>query len=74
MLNQDPQAAIQMLDGFVHPWQESITDPARAQQNVLKSLIASYASTEYGHTHAADQIKTLEDYRRSFPVMTYEEY
>ena len=74
ILNKDSQSGVQMLKGFVQPWQESLTDPATAQRRVLKSLLVVYASTEYGSKHSAAQIETLEGYRRAFPVVTYEDY
>jgi hypothetical protein len=74
MLNKDSQPGVQMLKGFVQPWQESLTDPATAQRRVLNSLLVAYASTEYGSKRGAAQIETLEDYRRAFPVVTYEDY
>jgi hypothetical protein len=72
--NRDPQAAMQMLKGFVQPWEEALAAPEKAQQKVLKSLLAVYASTEYGQKHGAAQIETLDGFRRAFPVVTYEEY
>jgi hypothetical protein len=74
MQNRDPQAVVQILKGMVQPWQESLNDPLTAQNKVLKFLLSVYASTEYGQKHGADQIKTMEEYRQAFPVVTYEEY
>ncbi len=74
MQNLDVPAAMQMLGGFVQPFKEAIADPAKAQEKVLKPLVTSYAGTEYGQKHGADKVKTLQDFRRAFPVMTYEEY
>jgi hypothetical protein len=33
-----------------------------------------YAQTDYGKQHHAAQISTIEDYRRAFPITTYETY
>jgi hypothetical protein len=74
MSNKDPQAAIKMLKGFVQPWQEALLDPDKAQQKILKILLQTYAATEYGRQYGASQIGTLEEYRSSFPVATYESY
>ena len=38
----DQPAVLQMLRGFVQPWQESLVDPATAQNRVLQSLAQSY--------------------------------
>ncbi len=74
MQNKDPQAAIQMLKGFVQPWEEALAAPEKAQLKVLKWLAGTYNETEYGKKHSAAQIENLEDFRRSFLVTTYEEY
>jgi hypothetical protein len=68
----DPQAAMMMLEMMLKPWHESVTEPVKAQEAVLDRLVGEYARTVYGKTHGASQVETLEDYRRSFPVMPYE--
>lgn len=70
----DQQAALQMLKGFIQPWQESLADPAVAQNRVLQTLIKVYASTEYGARYGASQVQTLSDFQRAFPVVTYDDY
>jgi hypothetical protein len=72
-MTSQPQA-IQMLQGFVQPWQESLVDPAKAQQKVLKNLLAVFSATEYGAKHGAARIKDLAEYQQAFPVMTYDDY
>lgn len=73
-MNIDPQAGAQMVKALLQPWHESIQDPAKAQQAILHKFLADYAKTEYGKQHGAAQIDTLEDYRRAFPIVRYEEY
>ena len=68
----DPKAVAMMLEHMLKPWKEAIAKPAQAQQTVLNSLLTDYAKTRYGQNHNADQIGSLEDYRRSFPIMSYE--
>ena len=53
---------------------EAVGDPAKARQEVLHRLLKVYAQTDYGVQHGAAQIKTVEDYRRAFPVANYEDY
>jgi hypothetical protein len=74
MLNKDSQPGLQMLKGFIQPWEESITDPEAAQNRALKSLIKTYSATEYGSKYGAARIETLEDYQKAFPVVSYEDY
>jgi hypothetical protein len=63
-----------MLNALLQPWHDAVDDPAKAQQEVLGRLLEAYAQTDYGAQHGAAQIETIEDYRRAFPVATYEDY
>ena len=71
MTIQDPR---QMLDALLQPWRQAVAAPAAAQDTVLHRLLAFYAQTDYGAQHGAAQIETVSDYRRAFPVTTYETY
>jgi hypothetical protein len=64
----------EMLTAMLQPWHEAVEDPGKAQEVVLKRLISDYAKTRYGAEHSAESVGTIEDYRRAFPVTTYEEY
>jgi hypothetical protein len=74
MPNIDLQAGAQMLQRALQPWHEAVKDPERAQQVVLHRLLKDYGQTDYGAQHGAAQIDSLDDYRRAFPVMSYEQY
>ena len=74
MIDSDSQAAADLLKAFMQPWHEAVADPAKAQQKVLRHLLEGYAETDYGAQHGAGQIETVDDYRRAFPVATYEDY
>jgi len=41
---------------------------------VLQRLLIDYAQTTYGKQHGAAQIGNLEDYRRAFPIASYDDY
>lgn len=69
----DPQTGSQLLKAFLDPWHAAVADPAAAQAGVLHQLLKDYAKTEYGRLHGAGNIDSLADYRRSFPVITYDE-
>ncbi len=62
------------LKGFLTLWHESIASPAASQQKVLESLLKGYAQTAYGRLYKADDISSIDDYRKNFPVMNYESY
>jgi hypothetical protein len=63
-----------MLEGMLQPWHEAVESPAQAQEAVLGRLLEGYAETGYGAEHGASEVETMEDYRRAFPVATYEDY
>ena len=46
---------------------------AATQRSLLTSLMDRNADTEYGRRYGFGSIKTVEDYRRAVPVITYED-
>jgi hypothetical protein len=71
MSEQTPQ---DMLAQMLRPWEQAVADPGRAQDEVLKRLLAGYSRTEYGKAHGADTVDDLEAYRARFPALTYDEF
>jgi hypothetical protein len=71
MATDDPR---HMLAEFLQPWHEGVADPARTQERVLHKLLSTHAGTGYGKQHAADQIESVADFRRAFPISDYEAY
>jgi len=67
----DPKA---MLTAQLQPWHEAVADPPNTQEGVLKRLFADYTKTGYGEQHGASEVSSIEDYRRAFPVATYEDF
>jgi hypothetical protein len=61
-----------MVQGLLQPWHDAVNDPAKAQKKVLDRFLRIYAQTEYGKQHGASQIDSIEDYRRAFPIGTYD--
>ncbi len=70
----DPQTVSMFVNAMLQPWHEAVDDPAKAQDEVLHRLLASYGQTRYGAEHGASHVETIEDFRRAFPVSTYESY
>ena len=68
------QEALEMLKSLLQPWHDAVEAPAEAQRKVLNGLLEGYAKTDYGEVHGAAHIKSIDDYRRAFPVVTYEDY
>jgi hypothetical protein len=64
----------EMLTAMLQPWHDAVENPEKAQEEVLKRLITDYAKTRYGVEHDTQSVSTIEDYRRAFPVTTYEGY
>jgi hypothetical protein len=71
MAATDPRQAMM---GFLQPWHEAVADPRQAQEQVLRRLLNIHSHTGYGRQHGADQVKSIDDFRRAFPVVTYEDY
>ena len=72
-MNVDPQAAAQLLQALLQPWHSAVENPAQAQEEGLHRLLSDYAKTDYGKKHGAANIANLDDYRRAFPIITYED-
>ena len=68
------EQALELLKSFLQPWHTAVEAPAEAQRKVLSTLLEGYAQTDYGKTHGAAHIESIDDYRRAFPVVTYEDY
>jgi len=62
-----------LLTTLLKPWHEAVENPEKVQQEVLNRLLKDYHQTEYGRQHNAANIGTVEDYRRAFPVVSYEQ-
>jgi hypothetical protein len=73
MAQLDPQVVIEIVQAQLEPWNEALQDPPKTQQEVLHNLLKDYAQTDYGAQHGATNIESLADYRRAFPVITYED-
>jgi hypothetical protein len=71
---KEMQANIERIKGMLIPWQTAIANPARAQKTILEQYLAIYDQTDYGKQHNANHISTIEEYRKHFPVMTYEDF
>jgi hypothetical protein len=79
----DPARA---LEDQLRPWHEAIARPADFQAAVLTRYLHDYAKTGYGSSHGAAAIaaaraegngsggSSIAEYRRLFPVMTYDDY
>jgi hypothetical protein len=72
MVSQETASPMDRLKGFLQPWNESLADPQQAQEAVLHRYLQIYAQTEYGRQHGAAQVGSLADYRRAFPITTYD--
>jgi hypothetical protein len=63
---------VDILKQIVHPWHESLENPAEAQQQALEKLVKGYAKTGYGKSHSANMIKDGSMFRANFPTIDYE--
>jgi hypothetical protein len=66
---------------FVELWHKGLQDPVRTQAQTLEWLLEGYARTAYGRECGAadllaladDPLRFFEAYRRTFPVVTYDQ-
>lgn len=57
----------------IHDIELFIKYPHEVQRELLDQLITRGAKTDYGRKYGFESIKSVEDYRRNVPVVTYEE-
>jgi len=62
---------MELLQGIVAPWYESLKNPAQSQRNVLQDLLRQYEKTQYGKIHGASEVEDEADYIRRFPTIDY---
>ena len=54
---------------------EDITyNPMRSQEEFVMRLVRENAKTKYGHANHFESIRNLEDFRRTLPLTTYDDY
>src|SRR5512136_1857835 len=70
MLPKD-ESVLAILQPIVGPWYDSLENPQRAQEQVLRDLAKSYSLTRYGLDHGASTISGISDYQRCFPIVDY---
>ena len=63
-----------ILKSLLQPWHVAVNDPGKAQEKVLHKLLKDYAHSVYGKQQGANNIDTITDFRRSFPIRRYEDY
>ena len=73
-MDGNPQSPADLIKASLQPWQTALADPDAAQRKVLSDLLQIYARTEYGAGYNAGNIDSTGEYRRSFPVVTYDDY
>jgi hypothetical protein len=70
MLPED-ESVRSILQPIIGPWYESLQNPQKAQEQVLKDLLKKYVATDYGNSHGALRISGIPDYQRNFPTIDY---
>jgi hypothetical protein len=71
MFAGDPEATVNAL---LEGWHNAFQAPGETQEQVLRGLVTGYAQTEYGRQHGAQGVITHEEFRRAFPITTYDDY
>ena len=71
----------EFIELFVDVWHKGLRNPARTQAQTLEWLVEGYARTIYGQQldlmalqeQSDDPDRFFEIYRRTFPVVTYDQ-
>ncbi|MCX6025464.1 MAG: GH3 auxin-responsive promoter family protein [Chloroflexi bacterium] len=71
MLAENPKEFVAAL---LQPWQDALADPPKAQAEVLQRLVETYARTKEGAQRGAANVGSIAEFRRAFPVRTYDDY
>ncbi|OGO48999.1 MAG: hypothetical protein A2Z30_02530 [Chloroflexi bacterium RBG_16_64_43] len=71
MLAENPKEFVAAL---LQPWFDALTDPPKAQAEVLKRLVETYTRTTDGAQRGAANVSSIAEFRRAFPIRTYENY
>jgi hypothetical protein len=74
MTESHSEEILGLLESFLQPWHTAVAAPGEAQKKVLSTLLKGYAQTDYGKMHRAEHVESIDDYRRAFPVVIYEDY
>jgi hypothetical protein len=67
----DEDALNSILQPIIGPWYDSLENPQKAQEQILRELLEKYAETDYGKSHGASKIKGIADYQKNFPKIDY---
>ncbi|MCW4044270.1 MAG: GH3 auxin-responsive promoter family protein [Candidatus Bathyarchaeota archaeon] len=67
----DENAVNSILQPLISPWYLSLENPQKAQESILYDLNKKYATTDYGKDHDAQQIASIADYQKNFPIINY---
>ncbi|UCF94595.1 MAG: GH3 auxin-responsive promoter family protein [Desulfobacterales bacterium] len=54
-------------------FEQATRDPVRVQTDRILSTVRKNAETEYGRRYGFAKIRTIEDYQKQVPIITYEE-
>ena len=65
--------AVSEIKGILEPWYFSLENPEEYQFSLLEKLLKVYSKTEYGELHKAEDISDIDEFRKRFPVVTYQD-
>ncbi len=64
MSEEQRRQTVELLTAFLRPWHVAVEAPGEAQRKVLDQLLRGYARTEYGRTHRAEQVRSINEPNR----------
>jgi hypothetical protein len=60
-----------LLKDLILPWHKSLEDPEASQKETLQTLLQGYAKTDYGRKFGANDVSSLDEFQRKFPITNY---
>lgn len=65
---------INIIKKLVSTTNEYLSEPATSQEAVLIQLLKYYSNNDYGRKHGSEKIGSYEEYKKAFPIKTYDDY
>ena len=62
-----------MTKSSAQRFEEATKNPAQVQNDKILNMVMKNADTEYGRRHEFSAIKTIEDFQKQVPIVTYED-
>ena len=63
-----------MTKGSARRFEEATKNPAQAQTDKILNMVRKNADTEYGRRYGFSDIRTIKDFQKQVPVVSYVQF